>query len=127
MKDCPFCDLINSGRTSKAEHDYRVRYFEPLNPVTPGHMLFVPEWHATHPDILAIRVCMSAATRYAAERDEDFNLITSSGASATQTVAHVHIHYVPRRTGDGLALPWTGQRGDRGPTPDPHDTRRDAE
>jgi histidine triad (HIT) family protein len=37
------------------------------------------------------------------------NIITSVGAEATQTVFHLHLHVVPRRFGDGLALPWTGQ------------------
>jgi hypothetical protein len=37
------------------------------------------------------------------------NLITSVGADATQSVRHLHIHVVPRREGDGLMLPWSGQ------------------
>jgi histidine triad (HIT) family protein len=36
------------------------------------------------------------------------NIITSAGSDATQTVFHLHLHVVPRRAGDGLALPWTG-------------------
>ncbi len=50
--------------------------------------------------------------RYAAQwaaghRMNPCNLITSAGREATQTVFHLHIHVVPRRDGDGLALPWT--------------------
>ena len=37
----------------------------------------------------------------------DFNLITSAGSLATQTIGHLHVHIVPRRPGDGLHLPWT--------------------
>jgi histidine triad (HIT) family protein len=37
----------------------------------------------------------------------DYNLITSGGREATQTVMHAHVHYVPRRRGDGLKLPWS--------------------
>jgi hypothetical protein len=44
---------------------------------------------------------------------ESFNLITSVGAAATQTVRHLHIHLIPRREGDALALPWTGQQKPR--------------
>ena len=40
---------------------------------------------------------------------ESCNFITSAGLAATQTVMHLHVHVVPRRDGDGLALPWTGQ------------------
>jgi len=35
------------------------------------------------------------------------NVITSVGREATQSVFHLHVHVVPRREGDGLALPWT--------------------
>jgi len=52
---------------------------------------------------------VASAARWANACREHFNLITSSGQYATQTVHHLHIHYVPRRPGDGLTLPWTGQ------------------
>jgi histidine triad (HIT) family protein len=51
---------------------------------------------------------MRAAAEFAqAEEISDCNLIVSKGPSATQTVAHLHLHIVPRRPGDGLALPWS--------------------
>ena len=40
----------------------------------------------------------------------DYNLITSAGIPATQSVLHLHIHIVPRYENDGLHLPWTDQR-----------------
>nr|DAF84184.1 MAG TPA: hypothetical protein [Caudoviricetes sp.] len=111
---CPFCARRRAVEFTPSEFDHAVMQFEPLNPVTPGHMLFVPSDHVEHrngdyyTDAHARRA-MWAAHAYAIGRDEDFNLITSSGSAATQTVAHVHIHYVPRRAGDGMHLPWTGQ------------------
>lgn len=106
--DCPFCERIANN---DVEQDYTsVVRFEPLNPVTPGHMLFVPAWHVEHPHPEGVRAAMGYASSYAKSRGEDFNLITSSGAAATQTVSHLHVHYVPRREGDGLALPWTNQQ-----------------
>lgn len=53
---------------------------------------------------VARRAAMHAAARY-----ESYNLITSCGEAATQSVRHLHWHVVPRRIGDGLHLPWTGQ------------------
>lgn len=103
---CPFCVRIEA-------HDYEQAYnaavvrFEPLNPVVPGHMLFVPTWHVEHPSGEAVRLAMGYAETYAARQREPFNLITSSGAAASQTIPHIHAHYVPRREGDGLLLPWS--------------------
>lgn len=112
---CPFCDRISQG-------DYvpipslRVARFEPLSPVTPGHMLFVPIRHiySAASDPVIAGAVFEAAARFASQPPKggpgDFNLITSGGQWATQTVPHFHVHYVPRGVEDGLHLPWTGQR-----------------
>jgi histidine triad (HIT) family protein len=85
--------------------------FEPLNPVTPGHLLVVPWEHipdaASGPDIAADVMRWAALT--VQRLGVPANIITSVGAGATQSVFHLHIHIVPRRLGDGLHLPWTGQ------------------
>jgi diadenosine tetraphosphate (Ap4A) HIT family hydrolase len=110
--DCPFCDRIQRGEVDYVYRDVHedVVRFAPLNPVSPGHMLFLPMRHAEHRDSSAVAVAMGWAENWAAGFAHDFNLITSSGPAATQTIPHVHIHYVPRHEGDGLPLPWTGQR-----------------
>jgi histidine triad (HIT) family protein len=80
--------------------------------VTEGHILVIPKRHvrdALHnPDVTART--MQRAAELGACRKRSMNLITSVGAVATQTVFHLHIHLVPRREGDGLQLPWGGQR-----------------
>ncbi|MDZ4232543.1 MAG: HIT family protein, partial [Dietzia sp.] len=112
--NCPFCDRIARGEYDDAEYLWEVVSFEPLNPVTPGHRLFLPRTHALHPAPDEVGDAMAEAERWAKTQGEDFNLITSSGTAATQTVPHIHIHYVPRRPDDGLPLPWTGQEARRG-------------
>jgi diadenosine tetraphosphate (Ap4A) HIT family hydrolase len=107
--ECVFCRRINRDQFDYEYHASVVR-FPPLGPVVPGHMLFVPIWHVEHPSQEAVRVAMGYAEKYAQSVGSDFNLITSSGPAATQTIPHIHVHYVPRHLGDGLALPWTGQR-----------------
>jgi histidine triad (HIT) family protein len=110
--ECPFCARIAAYDYEESYNQFVVR-FEPLNPVTPGHMLFVPTEHCEHRTSLGteeVRAAMSYAHSYARHRNSDFNLITSSGPDATQTVDHIHVHYVPRSTGDSLHLPWTGQK-----------------
>jgi histidine triad (HIT) family protein len=107
MSDCPFCARIAAGDYDD-EYDGIV-HFRPLNPVTPGHMLVVPKAHVI--DALENPHVAGQAMAYAANlAQQSCNLITSAGAVATQTVFHLHIHIVPRREGDGLALPWTGQK-----------------
>jgi len=108
LNRCPFCDRI-----AASDYDRLYKYavtFAPLNPVVPGHLLVVSLDHvadvAASPDVTA--GTFRAAARLAAETG-DCNVITSKGAAATQTVGHFHVHVVPRRLGDGLALPWSGQ------------------
>jgi histidine triad (HIT) family protein len=129
MKSCPFCPEKLPPRAGEKRRRYRLpqvashvswygatgmggvcAVFEPVNPVTPGHMLVVPVEHvehaATDPHVSA-RAMEIAAT--VAQRYRSANIITSIGRPATQTVKHLHLHVVPRRDGDGLHLPWTGQ------------------
>lgn len=110
MNDCVFCKIIEDqdAEDFKTEGPGVVS-FVPLNPVTPGHRLFVPK---SHTDNAAMSPAMaSAAFEDACDwgfiQEEEFNIITSAGPNATQTIWHTHIHYVPRFEGDGLMLPWT--------------------
>lgn len=111
MSDCPFCARIAAG-----EFDYSDRFavaFEPLNPVTDGHLLVVPREHVpdagSDPLVASRTMALAADIAGPLEGADAYNLITSAGAAATQTIRHLHIHIVPRRDGDGLHLPWTGQ------------------
>ncbi len=109
--DCPFCTRIAAGEYDYRDDTWNVA-FQPLDPVTLGHFLVVPCAHVT--DALAAPLEAGRAARFAAILAKDMgleacNLITSAGTAATQTVMHLHFHVVPRRAGDGLALPWTRQ------------------
>jgi histidine triad (HIT) family protein len=119
MSECPFCKRISAGEFESFTIDPfpSVVWFEPLNPVTPGHMLFVPVRHVEDAlaDPYTTAITAEIASRWwrsawmARGSIPDCNLITSVGANATQSVRHLHLHLVPRREGDGLHLPWTGQ------------------
>ena len=110
---CPFCKMVmervTTGRGIEQIGSSGVYHFEPLNPVTPGHRLFIPAFHyedaAEAPS--ATGAVFEWAAWWAAQQDEDFNLIVNAGPAASQTVRHLHIHYVPRRPSDGLILPWS--------------------
>ena len=116
---CPFCDykgpseILYRGRTEFI--------IEPLDPVCEGHLLVIPHQHVE--DFAENGTVTGNAARTAAwwvrnhapdwfdagseTPPYDWNLIASKGALATQTVPHLHFHLIPRREGDGLALPWS--------------------
>jgi histidine triad (HIT) family protein len=109
---CPFCKRIEAGEYDDELSLNNVAVFEPLNPVTPGHLLAVPHRHVQdavqEPHVTAY--VMEHAARLIGNFGISANIITSVGAAASQTVHHLHAHIVPRREGDGLHLPWTGQK-----------------
>jgi histidine triad (HIT) family protein len=107
---CAFCDVLYFGAPAQVVGEWSDAIaIVPLHPVVDGHLLVIPRLHVPH--ALADSDVTAATMRRAVElaRTEGtaaLNLITSIGAAATQTVAHLHIHIVPRAPGDGLALPW---------------------
>lgn len=114
---CVFCNII----ASKAPGKFVARWWwavaiEPRHPVTDGHVMVIPRRHVKNAIVspLTTAVAFWYAARLGRKLGGQHNLITSIGEDATQTQFHLHIHRVPRRPGDGLKLPWTGQkRGDR--------------
>lgn len=110
-EDCPFCAKIQAGDYLFESPKYHSVAFQPLNPVVKGHMLFVPRRHAENAgvDSLVYGEVSSFAADFADKQLPDYNLITSAGSAATQTIAHTHIHYIPRTKDDELQLPWTYQ------------------
>ncbi len=109
MKDCVFCQIVEGEAPATVVADWvHSLAIVPLNPVVPGHILCLPKRHVT--DALAFPASAAVVMEMAATlATKPCNLITSAGPEATQTVMHLHIHIVPRKAGDGLHLPWTGQ------------------
>lgn len=114
---CVFCDphkiegpISTVAITARGGREWFL-VFEPLNPVSPGHLLVVPVLHsdsaAGNPRSAGQAALVAA--QYAANY-EAANIITSIGETATQSVMHQHWHVVPRRANDGLPLPWTPQQ-----------------
>lgn len=103
---CPFCEYAGPSRILGDYGDTIV--IEPLAPVTDGHLLVIPKEHVedfTEQPLVSARAMAVAAL--AVGRGGEWNVITSKGAAATQTVRHLHLHLVPRHEGDGLRLPWS--------------------
>lgn len=112
LQGCPFCDIARGRAPAQMVHEWPDAIaFVPLNPVTPGHLLVVPRTHTfefTHePDVTAAVARRAAELAVILDPVAEYNLITSAGEHATQSIDHLHLHLIPRREGDGLALPWT--------------------
>lgn len=108
MSDCPFCDY--DGPSEVLEKHTGAYIIRPIEPVQDGHVLVVPWTHVDDfkENAFITGEAAAAAARYAQRRLwPHWNLITSAGEAATQTVKHLHFHLVPRWKGDGLKLPWT--------------------
>jgi diadenosine tetraphosphate (Ap4A) HIT family hydrolase len=90
--------------------DYHVAIYRDKYPVSPGHLLFVPQYNTT--SVLA--EAFADAFRYGRHRMEigeweSFNIGMNWGEAAGQTVPWPHIHLIPRYTGD-VADPVGGVR-----------------
>lgn len=102
---CPFCQPDADRVFHRGQ---RVFALWDKFPVSPGHALVVPYRHvatwfdanpAEHAEIMATLEIVRAEIerRYAVD---GFNLGVNMGAAAGQTVPHLHVHMIPRRTGD---------------------------
>jgi histidine triad (HIT) family protein len=111
--DCIFCKIINGEIPSeKVYEDDKVFAFMDINPLNDGHVLIIPKSHAStiheigEDDFLAVMSAthkLAAAVRKALKPD-GINLLQLNGKAANQVVPHLHVHIVPRWSGDGLAV-----------------------
>jgi histidine triad (HIT) family protein len=122
--NCVFCEILYGNQPAQIVYDGIVTLgIVPLNPVTEGHVIFMPRKHvrdaSEEPSVAA--AVMGDATQYiqhlrrrsdSGPNSPDFNIITSIEPAATQSVFHLHLHVVPRTVNDALALPWhSGKTG----------------
>ena len=104
--DCPFCNLDKS----KFELEDKFSYVtSDLHPVTKLHMLVIPKRHIAdffgldQNELISIYKLLQTTKTKIQIIDPTvtgFNVGTNSGTDAGQSVAHAHIHLIPRRNGD---------------------------
>lgn len=117
MNECVFCEIVEGTAPAHivAEWDDAIA-FTPLGPVCDGHVLVIPRVHVADalvdPEVSG--AAMRRACEWAAGLYAHANILTSIGKPATQSIFHLHIHVIPRVSGDQLMLPW-------GTTGNPHD------
>ena len=115
-QDCIFCKIIRGEIPSaRVYEDENVVAFLDISPVLPGHALVVPRKHCerlSDADGELLGRMMAGARAVARAQGqalgaEGVNLVVNDGPSAGQVVMHVHLHVIPRASGDGHRWNWT--------------------
>lgn len=113
--NCPFCQPESQVIIQRFQHCYAIR---DRFPVSPGHILVIPyehtlDWFTASEDV---RLDIMKSVQILKEHlDSQFapggyNIGMNCGELAGQTVMHLHLHLIPRYSGD-MADPRGGVRG----------------
>jgi diadenosine tetraphosphate (Ap4A) HIT family hydrolase len=111
---CVFCRIIaGQAEASLVYRDDSVTAFMDIHPITPGHLLLVPNFHSPDlahlPDeygaqLFVIGRRIAQTMRRSGLRCEGVNFLLADGQAAGQTVFHTHLHIIPRYAGDGFGF-----------------------
>lgn len=103
--ECPFCKPDESRVILRDKAGFVMK---DLFPVTPGHLLIIPNRHVAEyfeatpaeKDALWALVERAKTILDAKEAPDGYNIGINVGEAAGQSVFHLHIHLIPRRKGD---------------------------
>lgn len=111
---CVFCSIVAGNMPAVRIHeDDEYLALLDIRPFTRGHTLVIPKRHTvdltdTPPATLAGMVVLgqriAKAARVSGLHADGNNLAINDGRAAFQSVFHIHLHVVPRRSGDKLAF-----------------------
>jgi len=121
---CIFCKILaGEAPASFLYRDELVSAFMDIQPITPGHLLVIPNRHSkflagvdpeTAAQMMRVGQNLAAAVRASGLQCEGVNLFLADGEAAGQEVWHCHLHVIPRFSGDGFGLRHPpGYRGSR--------------
>lgn len=109
-----FAEIIaGSAESSRVYEDDTVIAFMDIRPFTRGHVLVVPKVQAraladlppeTGGHLFVVGQKIAAALRASDPRCTGVNFFLADGVTAGQEIFHVHLHVIPRTTGDGFGL-----------------------
>jgi len=112
---CLFCKIIAGDiPCHKIYEDDEVLAFLDIGPLSKGHCLIIPKYHAVTLDALPDN--FSAACGRVFPRisraikktigTHAWNLLQNNGRLAHQEIDHVHFHIIPRNADQGLGIQW---------------------
>jgi len=109
--ECVFCRIITNELPSHKvfEDEHTVAILD-INPINPGHILVIPKVHVERLSLLddetatALFKAVKTIEEVVSEMPDckGTNLIQNNGKPAGQLIDHVHVHIVPRVTGDSF-------------------------
>ena len=122
MSNCIFCRIVAKEIPAAIVYeDEHTLAFMDAGQVNPGHVLIAAKGHAENlyelSDAQAGALLRTAARVArgirAAYKPEGLSVYQANGKAAWQSVFHYHMHLVPRREGDGMALTWPAKNPPR--------------
>jgi histidine triad (HIT) family protein len=105
--NCPFCAIVAGAAPAEVvlRDDVAVAFLD-RTPLFPGHVLVVPVDHVvTLPELTAVGPFFERVQRVAAVVPRALGAqgtFVANNNVVSQSVAHLHVHVVPRTKGDGL-------------------------
>lgn len=112
--DCIFCNIVAKKIPAHLIYeDKEIVVFLDIRPINSGHSLVIPKSHVANlknlDPSLAGRLFqvagkIAAALRKSGLRCEGINVWLADGKAAFQEIPHIHIHVIPRYSGDGLRI-----------------------
>ena len=111
---CVFCDIVaGEAPAVRIYEDDDYLAILDIRPFTRGHTLVIPKKHTvdltdTPPDTVAeiVRIGqrIARATRTSELKADGNNVVINDGKAAFQSVFHIHLHVLPRKSGDKLSV-----------------------
>jgi len=108
-KYCPFCEIVGKDPSSRiiGQNDLAFVVRDGF-PISEGHTLIIPKRHIasffeiTNKERDALFELLDSAKKILDKelKPDAYNIGVNDGAVAGQTVAHLHIHLIPRYQGD---------------------------
>jgi histidine triad (HIT) family protein len=121
MSECIFCRIVEKEIPATVVYeDDDVLVFMDIGPIIKGHALVISKKHydpvTETPDevvsqmhIVAKRVAQAQMNGLGAD---GVNIMQNNGSAAGQEVPHIHVHVIPRFSGDGHHWNWKAKKYD---------------
>ena len=108
------CDIV-AGKVPATfvQRNEAVSVFMDIQPINAGHLLIIPNAHATFlsklnpetgAEMFRVAQRMAQCLRHSGLPCEGVNMFLADGEAAMQEIFHVHLHVFPRVKGDGFGL-----------------------